>query len=59
MKVWDTTLSSTEVQRLIAEQELTIQALRDENKRLSERVNFWMVKFAESQAKLSRIIDGN
>ena len=59
MKVWDVNMSATEVQRLVAEQEITIQALRDENKQLSERVNFWMVKFAQSQAKLSQIIDGN
>ena len=52
MKVWDTNLSTTEVQRLIAEQELPIHESRENNRKLSDASMHWMVKFAEAQAKI-------
>jgi hypothetical protein len=57
MKVWNTTLSSTEVQRLVAEQELTIQELRENNKKLSDASMHWMTKFAETKANEKKLQD--
>ena len=57
MKVWDTNLSTTEVQRLIAEQELTIHELRENNKKLSDASMHWMVKFAEAKAETRNLED--
>lgn len=58
MKVWELN-SPKDIKRFILEQDLIIQELREENKKLSSEVTRWMAKCAETQAKLSRIIDGN
>jgi len=51
MKVWELN-SPRDTERLILEQDLIIQELRENNKKLSDASMHWMVKFAEAQAKI-------
>jgi hypothetical protein len=51
MKVWELN-SPRDTERLILEQDLIIQELRENNRKLSDASMHWMVKFAEAQAKI-------
>jgi len=57
MKVWDTALSATEVQRLVAEQELIIKGLRESNQIMSDRCMYWMGRFADAKAEAANLED--
>lgn len=56
MKVWELN-SPRDVERLILEQDLIIQELRENNKKLSDASMHWMVKFAEAKAETRNLED--
>lgn len=56
MKVWELN-SPRDTERLILEQDLIIQELRENNKKLSDASMHWMVKFAEAKAETRNLED--